>query len=198
VRDYYEILQVHPEASIETIVKCYRIQIKKNHPDINKALDAREKTILINQAYEVLSDPVKRAQYNIEYFNEIEPEFLKPRQRKIVFRSFLCWVTMLGFILADILNQIFVKNPAPVSQTIFFLFLIITAIRDGERTIVLRVAWVIGVYILWVVLQGAATFVVWKYGIRAPMALAVIVVSQCPALWFVMRRASLFFRTVSP
>ena len=88
MRDYYEILQVHPEASFETIGKCYRIQIKKNHPDINKAFDAREKTILINQAYEVLSDPVKREQYNLEYFTEIEPEFLKLRQKKNCFSIF--------------------------------------------------------------------------------------------------------------
>ena len=192
MRDYYEILCVHPTASAAAIGKNYRIQIKKNHPDINKAFDARAKTILINQAYEVLSDPVKREKYDQEYFYSMAGENFKPNQRKVRFRPFLWWITMLLFVFADLFHQLSIKEAAPVSPILFVLFLLYTAIRDNQRTIAFRVGWALGIYILYLVLQGLATMVVWKIGVRAPLALAFIVVSQCPALWFVMRRSSLF------
>ena len=99
---------------------------------------------------------------------------------------------MLFIVLADVLYQLSIKEAAPVSPVIFVLFLLYTAIMDNQRTIVFRVGWVLGIYILYLVFQGLVTMGVWKLGIRVPLALALIVVSQCPALWFVMRRSSLF------
>lgn len=197
MRDYYEILKVHPQASFETIAKGYRSQIKKNHPDINRAVDAREKTILINQAYEVLSDPVKRGQYDDEYFDDFEPAKVKSSKRKTGFRPFLWWLVMLLFILADTLYQLSTADPAPVSQTIFILFLLFTAMRDSGRSFILRVGWMLGVYVLWVALQGLATFVVWKLSMKLPIALVIIALSQCPAFLFAMRRSVYFTKTVS-
>jgi molecular chaperone DnaJ len=64
-RDYYETLGVPRDASQEDIKKAYRRLAKQYHPDVNKDdPQANEKFKEINEAYEVLSDPQKRAQYD--------------------------------------------------------------------------------------------------------------------------------------
>ncbi len=64
-KDYYEILGVSRDASLEDIKKAYRSLAKQYHPDVNKDdPQASEKFKEINEAYEVLSDPNKRAQYD--------------------------------------------------------------------------------------------------------------------------------------
>ena len=64
-RDYYEVLGVDKNADADAIKRAFRQQAKKNHPDLNpgdKAAEERFKEI--NEAYQVLSDPQKRAQYD--------------------------------------------------------------------------------------------------------------------------------------
>ena len=62
--DYYRILQVHPRAEKEVIIAAYRKLAAKYHPDVNHAPGAAERMKQINTAYEVLSDPVKKAAYD--------------------------------------------------------------------------------------------------------------------------------------
>lgn len=64
-RDYYEVLGVLKDASADDIKKAFRVLAKKYHPDMNpddKEAEARFKEV--NEAYEVLSDSQKRAQYD--------------------------------------------------------------------------------------------------------------------------------------
>ena len=63
-KDYYDILGVSRDASDDDIKHAYRKLSKKWHPDINKAPDAEAKFKEINEAYETLSDPQKRANYD--------------------------------------------------------------------------------------------------------------------------------------
>lgn len=63
-RDYYEILGVGRETSQEEIKKSYRRLAVKYHPDKNPGKNSEEKFKEAAEAYEVLSDPQKRAQYD--------------------------------------------------------------------------------------------------------------------------------------
>lgn len=63
-RDYYDTLEVDKQADAESIKRAYRRLAKQYHPDLNKAQGSAEKFKEIAEAYEVLSDPDKRSQYD--------------------------------------------------------------------------------------------------------------------------------------
>ena len=63
-RDYYEVLGVSKSDTDEEIRKGFRKKAMEYHPDRNRNPDAEARFKEINEAYQVLSDPNKRAQYN--------------------------------------------------------------------------------------------------------------------------------------
>ncbi|MDA0676571.1 MAG: molecular chaperone DnaJ [Chloroflexi bacterium] len=63
-RDLYEVLGVPRNASPEDLKKAFRQQALKYHPDRNKESDASDRFKEINAAYQVLSDPERRASYD--------------------------------------------------------------------------------------------------------------------------------------
>ena len=61
--DYYKILEVQPTASTEEIRRSYHRLARLHHPDLNQhALDIHIKRL--NQAYEIIGNPAKRARYD--------------------------------------------------------------------------------------------------------------------------------------
>jgi curved DNA-binding protein CbpA len=67
--DYYELLQVSPNAEPETIQRVYRLLAQRWHPDNQRTGDAN-RFRAFHEAYLVLSDPVKRAQYDIAHHEQ--------------------------------------------------------------------------------------------------------------------------------
>jgi curved DNA-binding protein len=63
-RDYYAVLGVERNASQDDIKKAYRRLARKYHPDVNNQPDAEDRFKEVGEAYEVLSDPEKRAAYD--------------------------------------------------------------------------------------------------------------------------------------
>nr|MCR5191468.1 DnaJ domain-containing protein [Bacteroidales bacterium] len=64
-RDYYEVLGVPKNADAQTIKKAYRQKAIQYHPDKNPGdKEAEEKFKEAAEAYEVLSNPEKREQYD--------------------------------------------------------------------------------------------------------------------------------------
>jgi len=64
--NHYDILGVPKEADATEIKKAYRKLSLQYHPDRNPDPEATEKYKAINEAHEILSDPQKREQYNME------------------------------------------------------------------------------------------------------------------------------------
>ncbi|HRZ43191.1 MAG TPA: DnaJ domain-containing protein [Bacteroidales bacterium] len=61
---YYQVLEIGQDASADEVRHAYRRLAKQYHPDVNREPGAAAKFIQIQQAYEVLSDPQRRARYD--------------------------------------------------------------------------------------------------------------------------------------
>jgi len=72
-KDYYKILEVHPEASVEVIKKAYQTLALRYHPDKHnpgRKKWAEEKFKELSGAYQILSDPTKRRDYDRSGYSE--------------------------------------------------------------------------------------------------------------------------------
>lgn len=63
--DHYEVLGLSRDASADDVKKAYRKLARELHPDVNPAEEAQERFKLVTHAYEVLSDPIQRQQYDL-------------------------------------------------------------------------------------------------------------------------------------
>ena len=64
--DYYETLQISPNADTETIQRVFRLLAQRFHPD-NRETGNASRFRELHEAYLVLNDPEKRAQYDVSY-----------------------------------------------------------------------------------------------------------------------------------
>ena len=84
-RDYYEVLGIAPIASAEEIREAYHKLAFKCHPDRNqKSGEAHKKMQELNEAYAILSDPIKRREYDLPRgYGSRVPKFKKGSKVKI-------------------------------------------------------------------------------------------------------------------
>jgi curved DNA-binding protein CbpA len=75
--DYYEVLQISPNADPDTVHRVYRLLAQRFHPD-NQSTGDSEKFRVLTEAYHVLGDPERRAEYDVH-----RPERQKERSRLI-------------------------------------------------------------------------------------------------------------------
>jgi len=64
--DFYELLQISPHAELETIQRIYKMLATRYHPD-NRETGNVERFLLLNHAYDTLSDLEQRANYDLLY-----------------------------------------------------------------------------------------------------------------------------------
>ncbi|GJJ00840.1 MULTISPECIES: DnaJ domain-containing protein [unclassified Duganella] len=76
MENYYNTLGIAPNATDDEIKKIYRSLAMRFHPDRNQAPGAEARFKAITKAYEILSDPVKREEYNqsVNHRIIIDPE----------------------------------------------------------------------------------------------------------------------------
>lgn len=85
--DYYALLQVAPGADLEVISAAYRRLALRYHPDRNAGIDGAAMMVRINEAYEVLSDPRKRAAYDETRSHSTKEPQLSTSERNFVSRE---------------------------------------------------------------------------------------------------------------
>jgi len=108
VEDYYGILGVKPNASIQTIKKAFRKRVKEQHPDVQKDDRSQTATRLLIQAYKTLSDPKQRAEYDRTHhfgkrvdFQFEYREFLKSQREDLGSQATLIFYDLLHDRPAD-------------------------------------------------------------------------------------------------
>ncbi len=107
-RDYYEVLGVNRNATLEELKKAYRDLALKYHPDRNPGnKEAEEKFKEITEAYEVLSDPQKRATYDQFGHAGFGPQGFDWRQDFSRVRSDVDFSDIFGDVFSDFFSSIF-------------------------------------------------------------------------------------------
>ncbi|SEQ57059.1 curved DNA-binding protein [Amphritea atlantica] len=78
-KDYYKILGVDPDADSKAIKVAYRKLARKYHPDVSSHHDAENQFKEVSEAYEVLKDKTKRAEYDeLRLYGAAQQEFRPP------------------------------------------------------------------------------------------------------------------------
>ncbi|MEE2788806.1 MAG: J domain-containing protein [Myxococcota bacterium] len=119
--DYYALLEIKPTATQQEISNAYKALVKKYHPDKHEQNElkdlASEKLTQLNEAYSVLSNARRRAEYDAKYFSAYRTDGPPIRRTNTVNLAF--W---LGVIVALPLIFRYVKDPRLMGAiAVFFL-----------------------------------------------------------------------------
>ncbi len=81
LKDYYAIMGVKPTDDLKTIKTAYRRLARKYHPDVSKEPDAEARFKEVAEAWEVLSDEQRRAEYDQLWQHRNDPQFNRQFQQ---------------------------------------------------------------------------------------------------------------------
>jgi hypothetical protein len=141
MKEYYRILGVSRTASQADIRRAYRKLVQQLHPDINPAPEAHALIREVNEAYEILGDPVKRSDYDYRFenpFASVEEPAMKHRdpayrrrtysspaprndpQRELMmqFMPYTDWLFRAGLVIALFLCVDFFLPPKQFDEVI--------------------------------------------------------------------------------
>ena len=82
-KNHYAILKVGEHASSDEIKAAYKVQCLRWHPDLNPGANTTGIMQALNEAKEILLDPVKREQYNLEYAQYKKPKANQPPRQPL-------------------------------------------------------------------------------------------------------------------
>jgi curved DNA-binding protein CbpA len=108
-RDYYEILGIAPDASAGEIKEAYHRRAFQCHPDRNRKSEEANKIMKeINEAYAVLSDPIKRREYDLPRgYGRRVPKFKQGSKVKISVNSVSPYRSHTGVVDKEPVNDAF-------------------------------------------------------------------------------------------
>lgn len=108
-RDYYEVLSIAPSASAEEIKEAYRRLAFQCHPDRHQETEeANKKMQEVNEAYAILSDPIKRREYDLPRgYRSRVPKFKKGSKVKISVNSPSPYRGHTGFVDKEPVKDVF-------------------------------------------------------------------------------------------
>lgn len=113
----------------------------------------------------------------------------------LVFLPYRWWITMAIFVAVEAVSQIVDHRNYPGLIAMFFLFLLVIAVRDTDRSGWHRAIWAVGIYAVWFTVPLLVVITLSKMGVNSlPMAALLISLGQCPALWLAMRRSTFYVR----
>ncbi|MGB9800505.1 MAG: DnaJ domain-containing protein [Thermanaerothrix sp.] len=138
--DYYNILRIPLDATAEEIRSAYFAAIRAYHPDVNPSPEAREIFIRVQEAYEVLSNPQRRATYDAN----IPPEYRQPPSVALEWTLSRNAIPRLNepqlvYVMLDLKTTVF---PDPVTAPPAHICLVVdrsTSMR-GERIEMVRIS----------------------------------------------------------
>jgi curved DNA-binding protein CbpA len=130
MKDYYKILQIDPEASLEVMNNAYRALVRQYHPDLyhsQRKTAMHERMQQINEAYQVLSNATTRAEYDRKYRREgatPNTDLSTPTLRQTLKRMLL-W-SAASYIVMRFVFAPFLSNPGvKVLLLLAFIFALI-------------------------------------------------------------------------
>ncbi len=128
MKDYYQILEIHPQASPEVMHKAYRALVQKYHPDVyhvSKKDKMSQRMQEINEAYDVLSDPKRRAQYDAQYQPSYTPTVPR-RSLATEGQKFFRWffLTVLVLLVFRFMLKMLAGQPFVAMGVLILLFVV--------------------------------------------------------------------------
>ena len=136
MKDYYKILQIDPDASLEVMNNAYRALVKQYHPDL---YHTQRKTVMdekmreINEAYQVLSNATTRAEYDRKRQSYSSNSVARPVQSLgQILKRMLFWgvgtYVFMRFLLVP-----FLSNPlAKILLLVVCLFILVQIYRKRK------------------------------------------------------------------